>query len=678
MKKTTVAQLLQQWFFCFSKFYTKTNRMKKGIFTLLLFAIAQLGISQTTYYWVGGNTQASFTSGSNWNTTLGGGGTSPASLSNASNQGDIFIFDGSNLGPSSTGFTVDLTGVSGTPTIGQLKFVNFADVSMKRATSGTFTLRINGNLPDDDLHIDQFSRMRLHGDAGSVAVILQPTATGKVEGQYVAGPNNNQSGSTAQNRLVSLSNGALRFKAGSLAMTEANYGYAPFGSAGSSASPAAGGGVVFEAGSRYIHNAGGSPFGTSSTSSLATFLPGSKYIFRAPANGSVHFNNRSFPDVYVENNTTLTLDGTPARFDSLVITTGSTLVTDSTSAFPIAGHLVVDGTFSSPAAGAERDNKVSFVGAAPQNISGTGTISLTDIYISNQSNVTLQRPITVDSLIMVVGTFNPNGNAINGNPSVIIKPAASLPATGSTTDSSFVVGVTDLTDVQIGMSVTGAGIPANSVITNMSTSNSTITISNRATATATGVGLTIFNGQGTILPVKFGAVSATLENGATRILWNVLQEENISRYLVERSFNGSTFSEIGSVKADLRSAYNFTDANPAAGTNFYRIVAIGRDGQTEYSDVMRVNNASGKASFSVYPNPVKGNKVNLQLNNVAAGNYNVRLINLNGQTVYNERINVSGTSFNQSFVLPAGVKGGIYTVNVVGENANLLQRIVVE
>ena len=648
--------------------------MKKVIFTLLLFVIAQLGISQTTYYWVGGTTASSITSLSNWNSTLGGGGASPASISGS----DIFVFDGSNVGGGSTGPVV-ITGVSGTPTFGQLHFVNFADVTLVRTGTTGFTISINGTIAGPDLYIDPFSKLKLAGTTGgggSVAIALRAGTTGEVEGQVIFGNTNNTPG--IQHRIVAITNGALRFKAGSSAMTEAGYAYNAFGSAGSTATPAAAGGVVFEANSSYIHNGGASPFGSSSATSLVIFMPGSKFHFMAPASSSQFFNNRAYGDVFVENNTTLTLDGSPVRMDSLVIASGSTVVTDSTGAFPIAGHLVVDGTFRSPAAGAERDNKVSFIGATPQNISGTGTIALTDIYISDQSNVVLQRSITVDSLVMVVGTLNPNGNAINGSPNVVMKPAASFPGTGSTTDSSFVVGVADLTDVQIGMSVTGAGIPANSVITNMSTSNSTVTISNRATATATGVALTIFNGQGELLPIKFGAVSANLVNGQTKVTWDVLLEENISRYLVERSVNGADYNEIGAVAASHQSRYSFTDVNPASGNNYYRIVAIGKDGETKYSSVMKVNNAKGKAELSVYPNPVKGNNVNLQLSNLEKGSYTIRLVNTQGQTVFTKAINLQGGSFSETLSLPSGVKAGIYNVTVSGEKANLLQRIVVE
>jgi hypothetical protein len=52
---------------------------KTSFFIFLSFCICQFLTAQTTYYWVGGNGNngvTSFTSNSNWNTSLDGSGTS--------------------------------------------------------------------------------------------------------------------------------------------------------------------------------------------------------------------------------------------------------------------------------------------------------------------------------------------------------------------------------------------------------------------------------------------------------------------------------------------------------------------------------------------------------------------------------------------------------------------------
>lgn len=67
---------------------------------------------------------------------------------------------------------------------------------------------------------------------------------------------------------------------------------------------------------------------------------------------------------------------------------------------------------------------------------------------------------------------------------------ATVTPTGNTTNgSASVASVSSLTGVAVGMSVSGTGIPANTVIA--AASGSTITLSQNATATNTGVTLTI-------------------------------------------------------------------------------------------------------------------------------------------------------------------------------------------
>ncbi len=66
--------------------------MKKIFFTIMLALSVGLIYGQTTYYWVGGSS-SSYTSNSNWNTQLNGGGT----IRTAAAATDILIFDGTNI-----------------------------------------------------------------------------------------------------------------------------------------------------------------------------------------------------------------------------------------------------------------------------------------------------------------------------------------------------------------------------------------------------------------------------------------------------------------------------------------------------------------------------------------------------------------------------------------------------
>ncbi len=649
--------------------------MKKGIFTLLLLIAVQLGFSQTTYYWVGGTTATSFTSAANWNSQLGGGGTPlAASITGTNSTGFTFIFNGSNLGAAATG-PVDIA-FTGTINIGQLILENGAEVTLSRSgSSGTVQITIYG-LAGTDLLLQPFTKLSLGGTIGNMFVVLGngngTDVTAEIFGAMVlkegtSSPNNN--------RFTSRTTNAWLFKNGSSLTTEAAYNTYPFGTTGSSVLPA-NYGVVFESGSRFFYNGGLSPFGSNTISTLVRFLPGSKMHFRA-ANATNMFSAKVYGDVIVENNATVTANGSLYRMDSLRIENGATYIADSAGVTPIAGNMLVNGTYQLIATNPSRYHRVVMIGSGQQNISGSGTITLGRFIVGNISNTVLNKSIQVDTSTTVFGTLNRNGNSLTGPGTLTIKAPASVNVTG-TLDTFVVRSVADMTGIEIGMSVSGAGIQPNTVVTNVSTANGTFNISLASTAFTAGTALTVFNGQATVLPIKFGNITASLVNGETKINWNILLEENISRYIIERSANAVQFTEVGSVTATRSAAYQFTDFYTAAGVNYYRIKAVGIDGEAKYSSVLKVNNSKGATELSVYPNPVKGNTLNVQLTNAPKGTYSLNLFNEAGQRVYTTQMTIAGGSINQTIALPARVKAGSYSLTVTGDASTLQQRIVVQ
>jgi hypothetical protein len=651
--------------------------MKKLIFTLLSFMVFQLAYSQTTYYWVGGTTATSFSSAANWNTQLGGGGSAlPTSINSTNSVGFVFIISGLDLDDDPGSQTGPLTiSATGTMNVGQLLLENLADVTLARTGSGTTTITING-LAGPDLVVNPGSKLSLTGTEGSMFVVLGSANGADVSAEISGDIVLKQGTSTANNRFTSRTTGAFVFKPGSTLTTESTYNNNPFGTTGSSTLPA-NNGVVFESGSRYFYNGGLSPFGSNSTSHLVSFLPGSKFHFRAPVTNTQMFSNRPYGDIFIENNATVAADGTLARVDSFVVQNGATFITDSSGSTPISGHVVNNGTIMVPATNPNRNNRFVMVGTNLQNISGTGTYTLADFIISNQSNVKLLRSVQVDTLTNVFGRLDASTSGITGAGTTTVKAPSSLNITGRTVVDSFIVtNVSDLTGIEVGMSVSGAGVQANTVVTNIGSAG-TITLSQRMSATATTTALTIFNGQG-VLPIRFGAVSANLKTGVVTVNWKVLTETDVETYVIERSSNGTNFTQVGTVTARGNSQYNFPDASPLQGNSFYRIKAVHNNGQALYSSILRIANNNERAALSVYPNPVVGKNVNLQFINLDKENYTLNVHNDLGQVVASRIINHQGGSSNLTIQLPEGLKAGMYRVSVKGGSTSLQQTIVVQ
>jgi hypothetical protein len=109
------------------------------------------------------------------------------------------------------------------------------------------------------------------------------------------------------------------------------------------------------------------------------------------------------------------------------------------------------------------------------------------------------------------------------------------------------------------------------------------------------------------LPVHFISVGATCNNSHVLITWNTAQEDNISRFGIERSNDSNHWVEIGSMSTKAAgingTAYTFNDNEPLQ-TAYYRIAEHDADGHIHYSSLFRSLCTQAEV-IGVWPNPVK-------------------------------------------------------------------------
>ena len=161
-------------------------------------------------------------------------------------------------------------------------------------------------------------------------------------------------------------------------------------------------------------------------------------------------------------------------------------------------------------------------------------------------------------------------------------------------------------------------------------------------------------------------VKATVKAKAAVIDWTVSAEKDVDHYTVESSKNGKDFSAINITQAknNGNSNYSYTDNQAANGDNYYRIKAISKDGSVQYSNIAKVTIGDRREGISIYPNPVVGKTMNVQLSNIAAGNYEVVLYNANGQQVMEQSLQHAGGSITTTLNLPANLASGIYQLKI--------------
>jgi hypothetical protein len=185
------------------------------------------------------------------------------------------------------------------------------------------------------------------------------------------------------------------------------------------------------------------------------------------------------------------------------------------------------------------------------------------------------------------------------------------------------------------------------------------------------------------LPVTFTDVKALRQGEKVAVNWSVKNEINIIKYEIEKSLNGKYFSLVNTTlvagKTSSTSNYLWLDASSDKGNIFYRIKSISIDSSVKYTDVVKVNMLQNGASFTVYPNPVKGNNINLQMQNQATGVYQVKMINIAGQVVYNGKVSVNSNSMSQTLNTGRNMPKGIYQLEFKSaDKTSLIKTIVVQ
>lgn len=194
--------------------------------------------------------------------------------------------------------------------------------------------------------------------------------------------------------------------------------------------------------------------------------------------------------------------------------------------------------------------------------------------------------------------------------------------------------------------------------------------------------LSIIGGTGVVLPVTFTAINAYAQGADIAINWTVASETDIAHYEVERATDGRLFTTIATQTANNVGAqmhtYKSVDTQPVAGANYYRVKAVGKNGEISYTNIVNVSLAGDKKySMQVFPNPVSNQKFTLQLNNLPQGSYQVAVYSGSGQLVLGKKIQHAGGTTSQLMYLPAGTAAGVYRLLLTGTGVQMTSSVFV-
>ncbi len=178
-----------------------------------------------------------------------------------------------------------------------------------------------------------------------------------------------------------------------------------------------------------------------------------------------------------------------------------------------------------------------------------------------------------------------------------------------------------------------------------------------------------------VLAATFGNFTAEKQGNTALLKWSTAQESNTSKFIIERTTDAKTFTEIGEVKASGNSvttqSYQFTDINPVKGDDMYRIKEVDNDGKYNMTVLRSLTFGDIKPYISISPNPA----TNIVTINIPGNNQNlhVRLFSNAGQLINNYIMNNETLSVDVS-----RLASGVYNIVIEGDGYSSKYKLVVQ
>lgn len=206
--------------------------------------------------------------------------------------------------------------------------------------------------------------------------------------------------------------------------------------------------------------------------------------------------------------------------------------------------------------------------------------------------------------------------------------------------------------------------------------NSSNTVARNLSLTTTArpisVGLTSL-----VLPVRLANFSAVAIGNQVKLNWNALTTHLNSSFEVERSANGTSFTKLGTKAAALvgDAKYDFVDATPLAGNNYYRIKTIDETGKVSYSKSLLVRTGSKTFALNnLFPSVTTGN-LNVVISSSTPRTAQVNFVDINGRVANSQILSIGAGNNNYAFnvnQLPAG----LYTMVIFSQDERLESRFI--
>ena len=176
------------------------------------------------------------------------------------------------------------------------------------------------------------------------------------------------------------------------------------------------------------------------------------------------------------------------------------------------------------------------------------------------------------------------------------------------------------------------------------------------------------------LPINLLTFTGECLPNQIRLNWETASESNNDYFSIERSQDGTNWSEIGKMNGAGNSSssrkYFLNDENQMNEVSYYQLKQHDFSGVTRsYSPISVQNCFSGNEALSIYPNPAK-NAININFNGDVEHVINTSIIDLFGRKTYQ-------SSIYQSAINTEDFEDGIYFLHLILKSGSITRKFLI-
>jgi len=167
-------------------------------------------------------------------------------------------------------------------------------------------------------------------------------------------------------------------------------------------------------------------------------------------------------------------------------------------------------------------------------------------------------------------------------------------------------------------------------------------------------------GCNTILPITLLDFYGVQKNNKNELVWKVAEEENIKRYVIEKSSDGVNFEHMIGVyptPGNYDKTYRTEDLNPYDGITYYRLATMENDYSVQYYKIISMTD-SNKKNWGYYYYQ-SDNSLNVEFKNALPEGALMSLYDMSGQTIVEEIITNTETKISTN-----NLSSGVYFVRI--------------